>query len=48
MPGSTFSVSRHTPGCLRDLLRIRAAERRARIAVVPAPVVSIADELRAG
>jgi hypothetical protein len=45
MPGSTFSISRHAGGCLRDLLRIRATARRA---VTPAPMVPIADELHVG
>jgi len=45
MPGSTFSISRHAGGCLRDLLRIRATARRA---VTAPPIVPVADELRAG
>jgi glycosyltransferase involved in cell wall biosynthesis len=45
MPGSTFSLSRHAGGCLRDLLRIRATARRT---VTAAPMVPVADELRAG
>lgn len=45
MPGSTFSTGRHAAGCLRDLLRIRAAARRA---VTPAPMVPVVDELHAG
>lgn len=45
MPGSTFSISRHATGCLRDLLRIRAEARRP---VPLPPVAPIADELRAG
>lgn len=45
VPGSTFSVTRHAAGCLRDLLRIRAAARRA--AAAPR-ILPIADELRAG
>jgi dolichyl-phosphate beta-glucosyltransferase len=45
VPGSTFSVSRHTAGCFRDLMRIHLMARH-----VPrhTPVVAIADELRAG
>jgi hypothetical protein len=45
MPGSTFSIIRHAGGCLRDLLRVRAAARRT---VAPPPMVTVADELRAG
>jgi glycosyltransferase involved in cell wall biosynthesis len=45
MPGSTFSVGKHAGNCLRDLLRIRAAARRA---VPVVPMVPVADELRAG
>jgi dolichyl-phosphate beta-glucosyltransferase len=45
MPGSTFSISRHGAGCLRDLLLIRAAARQP----VPfAAKASIADELARG
>lgn len=45
MPGSTFSFSRHAGNCLLDLVRIRAAARRA----MSAPrMVAVADELRAG
>jgi dolichyl-phosphate beta-glucosyltransferase len=46
VPGSTFSVSRHTTGCLRDLLRIRASAGR-RVPVA-SPVLPVADELPAG
>jgi dolichyl-phosphate beta-glucosyltransferase len=46
MPGSTFSVRRHAGRCLVELLRIRAAARRA--AVTTPPLVPVADELRAG
>jgi dolichyl-phosphate beta-glucosyltransferase len=28
MPGTTFSVRRHSPGCLLDVMRIRRAARR--------------------
>ncbi|GLY81301.1 glycosyltransferase [Actinoallomurus iriomotensis] len=45
MPGSTFSITRHAAGCLRDLLRVRAAAHRP---VAAPPLVPIADELRAG
>jgi glycosyltransferase involved in cell wall biosynthesis len=47
MPGSTFSISRHAAGCLRDLLRIRAAARRPMVAEVMPDVTVGADELRA-
>lgn len=46
MPGSTFSLRRHATGCLVELLRIRAAARRA--AVSAPPLLPVADELRAG
>jgi len=45
VPGSTFSVTRHAAGCLRDLARIQATARRS--VAVPA-IVPVADELRAG
>jgi glycosyltransferase involved in cell wall biosynthesis len=45
VPGSTFSISRHAGGCLRDLLRIRATARRA---VTAAPMIPVADELHVG
>ncbi|MFB9840102.1 glycosyltransferase [Actinoallomurus acaciae] len=45
MPGSTFSITRHAAGCLRDLLRVRAAARRT---VAAPPMVPVADELHAG
>lgn len=50
MPGSTFSVRRHAADCLVDLLRIRAAARRAALAAPPRAdgMVPVADELRAG
>jgi dolichyl-phosphate beta-glucosyltransferase len=42
VPGSTFSVRRHTAECLRDLIRLRTA------AHTPAPVLELQpDELRA-
>jgi dolichyl-phosphate beta-glucosyltransferase len=46
MPGSTFSVHRHAGDCLVELLRIRAAARRATYATPP--MVPVADELHAG
>lgn len=45
VPGSTFSVRRHTVGCLRDLLRIHAEARRTPAAQRP---ITVADELGAG
>lgn len=35
VPGTTFSVLRHSSGCLRDLLRIRAAARLADPSTLP-------------
>jgi glycosyltransferase involved in cell wall biosynthesis len=46
MPGSTFSVSRHAFGCLRDLIRIGMIARR-NDRTAP-QVLAVADELRAG
>ncbi|MGH3374417.1 MAG: hypothetical protein ACRDP6_06735 [Actinoallomurus sp.] len=45
MPGSTFSVHRHAGNCLVELLRIRAAARRA---TPMAPRIPVPDELRTG
>ena len=53
MPGSTFSVRRHSANCLVELVRIRAAARRAAPSAPPLAdgmdgMVPVADELRAG
>ncbi len=46
MPGSTFSISRHAYGCVRDLVRIALIARRDYGAAPQ--VLPVADELRAG
>jgi glycosyltransferase involved in cell wall biosynthesis len=43
VPGSTFSVARHTASCLRDLVRIRRMARDMAITTI----IPIRDELRA-
>lgn len=50
MEGSTFSVRRHSLGCLRDLLRIRAQALRGRVdqRLVEAPAARLVEAPGAG